>query len=176
MLGQGRTTDQERQNDDRSENENGVEYPPTRPHSPRALTLGVAFDMRPAPNEPSHGWNDDNGDDETSPTAVAGATPSNDFGTGVRGGIGYMGLSSAATLLRAIYKFAPVINHGLTLSSGGLNNDQPTSTARSSGKSALSTEILSAPDIRSAPILPAATEISPLVDSYFRYFSQFCLF
>ena len=149
-----------------------VAYPPTRPSSPRTLSLGVAFDLQSASNGPSHEWNEKNGEAETSPQDVTGATPSNDFGTGVRGGIGYMGLSSAATLLRAIQKFAPLNNNVLPSQGGAVGSTLISSTSASWDHSKPSTSAMINLNATGAPILPSANEINPLVDSYFRYFRQ----
>lgn len=131
--------------------------------------------MQSAPDGPWEGWNEQNGDDETSPADLTGATPSNDFGTGVRGGIGYMGLSSAATLLRAIYKLAPLNNSALTLPSAAVRRNQMHSTTMSLDEGKLSNQASISVDMRTIPALPPAAEISPLIDSYFRYFRQFPL-
>jgi hypothetical protein len=80
-----------------------------------------------------------------------------------------MGLSSAATLLRALQKFAP------------LNSEQPiesmVATGSTTSPAGLPTNIstTSSRDTWEGTTLPPAREISPLVDIYFRYFRKFTI-
>jgi hypothetical protein len=141
---------------------NSTAYPPTRPSSPRALALGIAHGIKSPFQGHSTEWNED--DPSADPRFESGQD--GDYGTGVRRSHGYMGLSSAATLLRALQKFAP------------LNNEQPiesmVATGSTTSPAGFPTNIstTSSRDIWEGTTLPPAREISPLVDIYFRYFRK----
>lgn len=149
--------------------------PFVRPASPPTPSVRISLSLHDAPHGASNAWNEDSTPrDGLSGASVAekdttGATPGNDFGTGVRSGAGYIGLSSAATLLRAIHKFAPeeapAPDHGSR--EGPVSSTSLTST----NLAKLSrTSILQGDDSCDSPKIPPYSEIGPFVDSYFKYF------
>ena len=146
-------------------------YPPTRPASPRALSLGLVHDMQTTSHGQADTWNEDESVSGPSPQDANDGTPGNDYGTGVRGGVGYMGLSSAATLLRAIQKFAPVNIVPPTQPSLRDDNSSPSSTAWQKYRPGIRPS-RSDGSMREAAVLPPYREIGPLVDNYFQYFRQ----
>jgi hypothetical protein len=131
----------------------------------------MAFDMQSASQVASNQWNEDKSPKETSPQDTIGATPSKDFGTGVRGGVGYMGLSSASTLLRAIQVFAPVNSNALASAHEGFGGAEHSSALATwdASKQTIPSRSMSS-NLRTQTRLPPASEIGPLVDCYFRYF------
>jgi hypothetical protein len=137
-------------------------YPPTRPSSPRALALGIAHGIKSPFQGQSTEWNED--DPSADPRFESGQD--GDYGTGVRRSHGYMGLSSAATLLRALQKFTP------------LNSEQPIESMVATGSTTspagfpANISTTSSRDTWEGTTLPPAREISPLVDIYFRYFRK----
>lgn len=92
----------------------------------------------------------------------------NDYGYGFRRSHGYMGLSSAATLLRTLQKFAPMTGEHTADSTTTGKSTGPASTSPFAGLSKTRTPS-SSRAMREDITLPPAHEIRPLVDSYFRY-------
>lgn len=81
-----------------------------------------------------------------------------------------MGLSSAATLLRALQKFAPLTGDHAAASANTGNTNGTTST----GQHSVIPTIIGSPPVNEAHnesiVLPPASETRRLVDSYFHYF------
>jgi len=91
------------------------------------------------------------------------------------GSAGYVGLSSADTLLRAIRKIAPGINAASTSPSDlanffGINQEFRSATPR---RAETAGSIFSVPMNGSTyDKLPPASQTRPLIESYFRYFRK----
>ncbi len=139
----------------------GFAYPPTRATSPQALSVRIADDINPGQTTSSE-WNEDGSRGDNNLGTVA--SPSNDYGTGVSARVGYIGLSSGATMLRAIQKFAP---HNLAPTNTDHDVDKAfDSAALRSGRLTLSRTNKDHETL----VLPLADEIGPLVEGFFRYF------
>lgn len=151
-------------------------YPPTRPVSPRARTVRFPLTLHETSNHGSNAWSERSTPAESSrnksnpQSEVPGDMPGDDFGTGVRAGAGYIGMSSGFTLLRAIQKFAAADTR---ISEGHASGD---------GTHMLPAYGIKMPRLSRLPVpagegqdeltLPPPDEIMPLVDTYFRYFRE----
>lgn len=152
-------------------------YPPTRPASPRARTVRFPLNLHENSNHGSNAWSErstpaDGPADSSGPhNEVPGELPGDDFGTGVRAGAGYIGMSSGLTLLRAIQKFASADTRALG------------ETVDANSSSLHTTNVLRSHTLSRLPIpgsesheelvLPPPSEIMPLVDTYFLYFREY---
>jgi hypothetical protein len=155
-------------------------YPPTRVSSPQALSLVPVYPLVDVGETSGpYGWTE--ADTAYGDPFTGGATTMDGMGAGETGdsrlwrpvgSAGYVGLSSADTLLRAIRKIAPGINATSTSPSDlanffGINQEFRPQRADLAGSS------LTVPTY--APTydrLPPASQTRPLIESYFRYFRK----
>lgn len=153
-------------------------YPPTRPASPRARTVRFPLTIHESSHHGSNAWSerstpaDGPTDNPVSHNDIPGEIPSDDFGTGVRAGAGYIGMSSGFTLLRAIQKFASA--NGLPSNKASGNGLLRPSASNKMSHKLLQLYVPGGNEGHEEMILPPPDEIMPLVDSYFQYFREWC--
>ena len=152
-------------------------YPPTRPASPRDRTARFPLTLHESSHHGSNAWSerstpaDGPTDNSVSRHDIPGEIPGGDFGTGVRAGAGYIGMSSGFTLLRAIQKFASA---DAWISDSQINGGAASVLHANDAKPLrLSKLPISGGVGHGELVLPPHDEIMPLVESFFRYFRKF---
>lgn len=158
-------------------------YPPTRVSSPQALSLVPVYPLvNVGETSASYGWTE--ADTAYGNPSTGGGTTMDGMGASETGesslwrpagSAGYVGLSSADTLLRAIRKIAPGINAASTSPSDlanffGINQEFRSATAQRTETTA---STLAVPTYGPTyDKLPPASQTRPLIESYFRYFRK----
>lgn len=135
------------------------------------MALNMAGGMQSALHHPTTEWNEDESVGYPSAQSNAHGAPNNDLGTGVSGGVGYMGLSSASTLLRVLQRFTSATIETLPQSTRG-NGLMPGPGTMSRGKRHTCHSKWSNRNTSCTMGLPPAREYGPLVDAYFQYFRE----
>lgn len=158
-------------------------YPPTRVSSPQALSLVPVFpSVNVGDTFAPYGWTE--ADTAYGGPSTGGGTTMDGMGASETnesslwrpaGSAGYVGLSSADTLLRAIRKIAPGINAASTSPSDlanffGINQEFRSATPRR----AETTGSIFSVRVNGSTYdkLPPASQTRPLIESYFRYFRK----
>ena len=168
---------------DASTSQDTSRYPPTRASSPQALSLVPVYPLVDVGETSApYGWVE--ADTAYGNPSTGGGTTMDGMGASETGessmwrpagSAGYVGLSSADTLLRAIRKIAPGLSAASTSPTDLANLFGINQEFRSAiGQHADITGPTLAAPIRPAAYdrLPPASHTRPLIESYFRYFRK----